>query len=218
MRIAVLLAGQFRGDDSMIELHKEKIGNYDTYVACLSKYLNQWNESKWNPVEIYTVPKVNFKDTLWAQHRSSCEADESGFWQYWNLKYLLKNVPDYDFYIKSRNDLLIESNLDINFESLRDDTYYYSERHFNGMWPHINDQFWIGSKKVVDVIARFVDEFYLAENSQHIGKSNEHMLKAWLGLHNIQIEKFSDFMYSKNHNGITQSSGDINTFFLEENL
>ena len=28
MRIAVLLAGQFRGDDSMIELHKEKIGNY----------------------------------------------------------------------------------------------------------------------------------------------------------------------------------------------
>ena len=218
MKIAILLAGQFRGDASMIELHKEKIGNYDTYVACLPKYYELWKNSDWNLKKIYEVPKVNFKDTLWAQHRSRCEADESGFWQFWNLKYVLKNVPDYDFYIKSRNDLVIESNLGIVFESLRDDTYYYSERTFNGKWPYINDQFWIGSKKVVDVIARFVDEFYLAENSQHIGKSNEHMLKAWLGLHNIQIEKFSDFMYSKNHNGITQSSGDINTFFLEENL
>ena len=33
MKIAILLAGQFRGDASMIELHKEKIGNYGKYAA-----------------------------------------------------------------------------------------------------------------------------------------------------------------------------------------
>ena len=30
-----------------------------------------------------------------------------------------------------------------------------------------------------------------------------------------KIEKFPNFYYTKNHNGITQCSGEINKFFLE---
>lgn len=216
MKIAVVLAGQYRGNNDMVSLHKENIGDYDTYVACLEKYLPNWLSSNWFPKGIFNVPFVEFQKTLWAQYRNSCEADESGFWQYWNLKYVLKEVPkDYDFYIKSRNDLVIESKLNLDFSKLRDDTYYYSERHFNGYWPHMNDQFWIGSSKIVNLISRFVDDFYLTPGSESVGKSNEHMLRWWILSNGFRIEPFQNFLYSKNHNGITQSSGDVNKFFLE---
>jgi hypothetical protein len=216
MKIAILLAGQFRGDVSMIELHKEKIGNYDTYVACLPKYYELWKNSDWNLKKIYEVPMVDFKTTLWYKYRYNTEADESGFWQFWNLKYVLESVPkDYDFYIKSRNDLVIESKLNIDFNTLDVDTYYYSERTFNGIWPHINDQFWIGSKKVIEIVAKLVDQFYLDTRHSKIGGCNEHMLHAWLQWNNIKMEKFSDFIYSKNHNGVTTTSAGFGKFFLE---
>lgn len=214
MNIAIILAGQFRGNNEMVKLHKENVGDYDTYISCLNKYVDEWKDSDWNPKQIYEVPMVYFKDTLWAKHRNS-PADESGFWQFWNLKYVLKNVPQYDFYIKSRNDLVIESKLNIDFNTLDDNTYYYSENTFNGIWEHINDQFWIGSKNVVDVISNFVDEFYTHPNSSGVPNANEHMLKSWLNTHNIQTKSFANFIYTKNHNGITQCSGEINKFFLE---
>jgi hypothetical protein len=216
MKVALVLAGQYRGDNSMIAKHKENVGDYDTYVSCLPKYFNDWNNSDWKPKEIYEVPMVNFRDTLWANHRNSCQADESGFWQFWNLKYVLENVPkNYDFYIKSRNDLVIESKLDIDFSKLRDDTYYYSRRTFNGIWPYINDQFWIGSKKIVYLISKFVDEFYQTPGSENVGKSNEHMLNWWILKNGYKTESFDNLFYSKNHNGITQCSGEIDKFFLE---
>ena len=121
MNIAIILAGQFRGNNEMVKLHKENVGDYDTYISCLNKYVDEWKDSDWNPKQIYEVPMVDFKDTLWAKHRNS-PADESGFWQFWNLKYVLKNVPQYDFYIKSRNDLVIESKLNIDFNTLDDNT------------------------------------------------------------------------------------------------
>lgn len=216
MKIAILLAGQYRGDSNMVNLHKQNVGDYDTFVSCLPKYQKDWEDSEWNPKQIFEVPMVDWKTTLWGQNRKESDADISGFWQFWNLKYVLKNVPkDYDFYIKSRNDLVIESNLNINFENLRDDTYYYSRRTFNGIWPYINDQFWIGSKNIVELISKFVDEFYQTPDSTSVGKSNEHMLNWWILKNGYKTEAFYDFFYSKNHNGITQCSGEINKFFLE---
>jgi hypothetical protein len=215
MKVALLLAGEFRGDTEMVKRHKELIGEFDTYVACLPKYRTQWEESEWNPKEIYDVPMINFVDSEWAKYRNASSADQSGFWQYWNLCHLLKNVSEYDFYIKSRNDLVIESKLNIDFNTLDADTYYYSERTFCGILPHINDQFWIGSNKVIEIVAKLVDQFYLDERHSKIDGCNEHMLHAWLQWNNIKMEKFSDFIYSKNHNGITIPSGESGNFTLE---
>lgn len=216
MKIAIVLAGQFRGDNEMIAKHKQNVGDYDTYVSCLTKYLDEWMLSEWKPKEIYEVPMVDFKNTLWAHHRNRCEADVSGFWQYWNLKFVLQNVPkDYDFYIKSRNDLVIETKLDIDFNTLENDVLYYSRNTFNGVWPYINDQFWIGSKRVIEVVSKFVDEFYTYPGSHSVGKSNEHMFNWWLSVNGIKTQSFDNFLYTKNHNGITQASGDIDKFFLE---
>ena len=214
MNIAVVLAGQYRGDNEMIRLHKQNVGDYDTYVSCLDKYVDEWKYSEWNQKEIYRVPMVDYKDTLWGKHRND-EPGESGFWQFWNLKWVLQNVPQYDFYIKSRNDLVIESPLSIDFNTLRDDTYYYSERTFNGIWGHINDQFWIGSSQITSLISKFVDEFYCKDGSVDIPHANEHMLRWWIEQNGYKIEKFPNFYYTKNHNGITQCSGEINKFFLE---
>lgn len=213
--ICLVLAGQYRGTTEMVELHKKHVGEYDTYIACLAKYKKNWQESDWNPKEIFDVPIVDFKQTLWSKYRNDAPG-ESGFWQFYNLKFVLENVPkQYDFYIKSRNDLVIESELDIDFNNLDENTYYYSERTFTGIWPYINDQFWIGSKKVINVISKFVDEFYLTPGSEFVGRANEHMLSWWIAHNGIKTESFSNFLYSKNHNGITQSSGEVNKFFLE---
>ena len=215
MRVALLLSGEFRGDIEMIRRHKELLGEFDTYVACLPKYRKQWEESEWNPKEIYDVPMINFVDSEWAKHRNASSADQSGFWQYWNLCHLLKNVPEYDFYIKSRNDLVINSKLTISFDELANGVYYYSKNHFNGELGHMNDQFWVGSNSVIKVISNFVEEYYSNGKNTDCPKYNEGMLERWLIQNGIDRIGFENFQYSKNHNGVTVPSGESGKFTLE---
>jgi hypothetical protein len=68
----------------------------------------------------------------------------------------------------------------------------------------MNDQFYIGDRNVMNVVARLVDtqpysnEDYLVET---------HLVR-WLTQNEIKYKKFSGFNYTKNHFGWTKQNGE----------
>lgn len=211
MSVAILLAGRFRGNEKMVSIHNENIGNYDTYVSCLKKYELEWKSSNWNIKNLFITPDINFSETKWSQFRND-GAGQAGFWQFWNLKSVIDNVPKYDWYIKSRNDLLFHTKLDIDFTTLDKNTLYCPNIYFDGQsWDRnqlLNDQFYIVSYDVLKIIGNFVTDFYIhfSHSKNQPTASNERCLRTWLKDKNIDIVGF-DFPYTKNHNGHRIPSG-----------
>ena len=220
MKIAILLAGPYRGNQSIIESHYDFIGKYDTYVSCLEHYKKDWENSNWQVTEIYETPAVNIKETNWFKYRDD-GAGQSGFWQFWNLRSVINNTPKkYDFYIKSRSDLKIQSKLDIDFTKLDSKTLYSSAHSFHrGMWGDdwLNDEFYVGSEYVMNVISNFVTDYY--NTNRHTlnepTASNERNLLNFLLENDIQIDKIHNLKYSKDNNGINIPSGYVQ-FQLEK--
>ena len=199
MKTAILLAGPMRSLPEVIANHKQMVGNYDTFVSCKEEDYNDWINSDWKPKEIYITPQPT---NVW-------EGKEALFWQYWNLRNVIVNVPQYDMYIKSRNDLVFNNTLPIGLEMIKPNEIWNSDRSFWGyQWVSngtMNDQFYIGDKNVMDVIARFVtdcpayaDEHFLVETG----------LVRWLGQNDIKYKKFSGFHFTKNHFGWTKQNGE----------
>ncbi len=215
MKVAIIMAGPYRGNESIIYNQLEMIGKYDTYVSCFEHYLADWNSSGWPTKNIFTTPNVNFKETDWFRYRNDT-AGQAGFWQFWNLKNVIDSIDNtYDFYIKSRCDLVFSSGkiTEYLFTTLDKNTLYCPMYYFDGQsWDYstlLNDQFYIGDYNTMKVISNFVTEYYKKE--RHILNdsmySNERNLRKYLDENNIRIQILQDIKYTKNHNGITTSSG-----------
>ena len=193
MRTAILLAGPMRSLPEVIANHKEMVGDYDTFVSCREEDYNDWINSDWKPKEIYITPQPT---NMW-------EGKETLYWQYWNLKNVINNVPEYDMYIKSRNDLVFNNQLPFGLDVIKPNEIWNPDRSFWGyQWASngtMNDQFYIGDKNVMNVVARLVDtqpysnEHYVVET---------HLIR-WLIQNGITYKKFSGFHYEKNHFGWT---------------
>jgi hypothetical protein len=217
MKIATIMAGPYRGSESIIQNQLNMIGSYDTYVSCLEHYREDWIRSNWPVKEIFITPNINFNETNWSKYRND-EPGQSGFWQFWNLKNVIDNTPnEYDWYIKSRCDLIFESGqiTDYLFTTLEKNTLYCSASYFDGSgWDYatvLNDQFYIGDYVTMKVISNFVSEYYKIERhlpNQPIA-SNERNLRKYLDENNIHIKILKDMKYTKNHNGITTLSGNV---------
>jgi hypothetical protein len=222
MKIAILLAGPYRGNQSIIDKHLKIIGNYDTYVSCFEHYKEDWVASNWPIKEIFTTPTINFQKTNWYKQRNDA-AGQSGFWQFWNLKNVINNVEeDYDWYIKSRCDLDFQSGelSEYFFSTLEPNTLYTSiHRVLAGApnYSNVNDQFFVCDSKVMDVIAKFPTKYYNKERHLLNGAmgSNESNLTLWLTENGISIKLIENIIYNKNHNGISTPSG-LSGFQLEQ--
>jgi hypothetical protein len=215
MKVAILLAGPYRGNNNIIQNQLNMIGSYDTYVSCFEHYKQQWIDSKWLIKEIFTTPLIDFKQTNWYKQRND-EAGQSGFWQFWNLKNVIDNIPnDYDWYIKSRCDLYFDSGqiTEYMFTTLETNTLYCPIHYFDGQgWDYkqlLNDQFYIGDYKTMKTISEFVTEYYKIErHSCNEGiYSNERNLRKFLDENKINIKMLQDIKYRKNHNGVATVSG-----------
>jgi hypothetical protein len=214
MKIAILLAGPYRGNPTNLANHIKIIGNYDTYVSCFEHYKEDWINSGWPIKKIFTTPNIDFKETNWAKYRDDA-AGQSGFWQFWNLKNVINNIEeDYDWYIKSRCDLDFKSGelSEYFFSTLEPNTLYCPIHYFDGSgWDEslLNDQFYIGDSNTMNVISKFVTKFY--NNNRHginaSFASNERNLRIWLNENNINIKRIQDLNYKKNYNGVTGISG-----------
>ena len=226
MRIAVIMAGPYRGNTDIVKRHIQIIGNYDTYVSCFEHYKYDWLRSSWPIKRIFTTPNVNFKETNWSRYRND-DPGQSGFWQFWNLKNVINNVEeDYDWYIKSRSDLVFNSGTFTEdlFKSLKPNTFYCPAQRFDGLgWEYdwsLNDQLFIGDANVMRVVSNFVTKYYnkhrhaLNETNQYVG-GNETSLRTYLQENGIQISIIHGVSYSKNHNGCTVPSGMSKIFQLE---
>ena len=217
MKAAILLAGPYRGSKDIIENQLNMIGSYDTYVSCLEHYREDWIRSNWPVKEIFTTPNINFNETDWSKQRNDASG-QSGFWQFWNLKNVIDNTPtDYDWYIKSRCDLIFHSGqiTEYMFTTLDKNTLYCPSNYFDGSgWDYatvLNDQFYIGDYNTMKVVSNFVTEYYKIERhplNQPIA-SNERNLRKYLDENNIHIKILKDMKYTKNHNGITTLSGNV---------
>ena len=53
MNIAILLAGPYRGNATIIENHNRIIGHYHTYVSSLPHYKNDWLNSSWQLTDLF---------------------------------------------------------------------------------------------------------------------------------------------------------------------
>jgi hypothetical protein len=222
MKFAILYAGPYRGTTEILNNHINTFGkDVDIYVSCFEHYLDDWKESGWPVKEYYITPKIEFNKTNWSKYRND-EAGQSGFWQFWNLKNVIDNVPkNYDFYIKSRNDLVFNNSFGIDYKLMELNTLYSSSHSFHkGDWDinnWVNDEFYFGCINTMIAISKFVTDFY--EKDRHPTNipsgSNELNLRIWLRENNINLLKFFEFSYTKNHYGITQSSGDVQ-FQLEK--
>ena len=189
MRTAILLAGPMRSTNEVIANHKQMVGDYDTFVSCKQEDYNDWINSDWNAKQIYITPMVE-NNTQW---------DDSTYWQYTNLRNVILNVPEYDMYIRSRNDLVFKNQLPINLESIADNELWNPDRMFWGQeWISngtMNDQFYIGNKNVMNIVANFII------NNQPNGDIAQTQLLKWLELNNVIYKKFSKFNFTKNHFG-----------------
>jgi len=191
MKTAILLAGPMRSLPEVIANHKQMVGDYDTFVSCREEDYNDWINSDWKPKEIYITPEPT---NVW-------EGKEAFYWQYWNLSNVIKNVPEYDMYIKSRNDLVFNNPLPFGLDIIKPNEIWNPDRSFWGYtWISngtMNDQFYIGDRNVMNVVARLVDtqpyskEDYVVET---------HLIR-WLTENGVKYKKFSGFNYTKNHFG-----------------
>jgi hypothetical protein len=212
MKIAILLAGPYRGNPTNIANHIRIIGNYDTYVSCFEHYKEDWINSGWPIKKIFTTPNIDFKETNWAKYRSD-EPGQSGFWQFWNLKNVINNIEeDYDWYIKSRCDLDFKSGelSEYFFSTLEPNTLYTSIHRFVVGAPDlsiVNDQFYIADSKVMDIISKFPTKYYNQKRNDS-PVSNERSLTFWLAENGVNLNKIQDISYNKNHNGINTASGE----------
>lgn len=217
MKVAVILGGPYRGNELIVENHNHFMGKYDTYVSCFDHYKQNWLDSGWNIKELYETPKVNFQETNWAEYRDD-EPGQSGFWQFWNLKSVIEKTPDeYDWYIKDRSDLIYEK-LDLNedlFLSLKPKVLYCAELYgivgVSNQWDEkslLNDQFYIGDRDTMNVISKFVTDYYMVNRHQkNASEGNEFNLRAWLRGNDIGVEKLPDIIYRKNYKGNNLPSG-----------
>jgi hypothetical protein len=219
MKIAILLAGPYRGNPTNIANHIKFIGNHDTYVSCFEHYKEDWINSGWPTKKIFTTPNIDFKETNWAKHRPD-EPGQSGFWQFWNLKNVINNIEeDYDWYIKSRCDLDFQSGelSEYFFSTLEPNTLYTSIHRLsvgNPDWSLVNDQFYIADSKVMDIISKFPTKYYNQKRNDS-PVSNERSLTIWLTHNGVNIKQIQDITYNKNHNGIDRPSGEVG-FQLEK--
>jgi hypothetical protein len=225
MKVAIIMAGPYRGNKSIIENQLNMIGSYDTYVSCFEHYKEDWVNSGWPIKKIFVTPSINFNETNWSKQRND-NAGQSGFWQFWNLKNLIKNIPKhYDFYIKNRSDLFFDTDFSVDFKKLKGGTVYSPNNSFytsdwdTNTW--INDEFLLCDFKSLNIISDFVSEFYNKQRHQvnSVGPtfgSNEASLRLWLKENNIEVEKIYDFKYKKDHYGVTLPSGYVK--FQLENI
>ena len=196
MRTAILLAGPMRSLPFIVDNHKKMVGDYDTFVSCKEEDYEDWIKSDWNAKEIYITPE---QSNVW-------EGKETLYWQYWNLSNVIKNVPEYDMYIKSRNDLVFNNPLPFGLDVIQPNEIWNPDRsYWNYEWASngtMNDQFYIGDRNVMNVVSRLVDtqpysnEDYLVET---------HLVR-WLLANGINYKKFSGFHYEKNHFGWTKQT------------
>ena len=215
MKIAILHSGPYRGNEDIMQNQLNMIGAYDTYVSCLEHYREDWIRSNWPVKEIFITPNVNFNETDWSKQRNDAPG-QSGFWQFWNLKNVIDNTPtDYDWYIKSRCDLIFYSGqiTEYMFTTLDKNTLYCPSNYFDGRgWDYetlLNDQFYVGDYNTMKIISDFASEYYKIQRhplNQSIA-SNERNLRKYLDENNIHIKILKDMKYTKNHNGITTLSG-----------
>jgi hypothetical protein len=215
MNVAIIMAGPYRGNKSIIENQLNMVGSYDTYVSCFEHYKQDWINSGWPIKHIFTTPTVNFIETDWNNYRNDAPG-QAGFWQFWNLRNVINSIEDeYDFYIKTRCDLIFNSGsiTDYLFTTLHKNTFYCPAAYFDGRgWDYLsllNDQFYIGDYNTMKVISEFVTEYYKAKRHAFNDSiySNERNLRKFLDENNIDIQILQDIKYTKNYNGITTSSG-----------
>jgi hypothetical protein len=219
MKVAILLAGPYRGNQTIIDNHLRIVGNYDTYVSCFEHYKEDWINSGWSIKKIFTTPNIDFKETNWSRYRNDA-AGQSGFWQFWNLKNVINNIEeDYDWYIKSRCDLDFQSGelSEYFFSTLEPNTLYTSIHRFSCGPPDmslVNDQLYIADSKVMDIISKFPTKYYNKERNES-PVSNERSLTIWLNENGVNIKQIKDILYNKNHNGLDKPTGESGTFQLE---
>jgi hypothetical protein len=218
MKVAILLAGPYRGNQTIIDNHLKIIGKYDTYVSCFEQYKEDWYKSSWPIKKIFTTPIIEFNKTKWSKYRND-EPGQSGFWQFWNLKNVINSIEeDYDWYIKSRCDLDFQSGelSEYFFSTLEPNTLYTSIHRFSAGTPDmslVNDQFYIADSKVMDIISKFPIKYYNKERNE-FPISNERSLTIWLAENGISIKLIENILYNKDHNGIKTPSG-VSGFQLE---
>ena len=63
MKVAILMAGPYRGNVDIIQNQLNMIGSYDTYVSCIEHYKKEWIDSNWPIKQIFSTPNVDFKET-----------------------------------------------------------------------------------------------------------------------------------------------------------
>lgn len=198
MRVAILLAGPMRSTNEVIANHKEMVGDYDTFVSCREEDYNDWINSDWNAKEIYITPEPT---DMW-------KGKERFYWQYWNLRNVIKNVPEYDMYIKSRNDLVFNNQLPLELGVIKANEIWNPDISFGGYkWASngtMNDQFYIGDKGVMDIVGRLVDT-QPYKNEDYVVET--HLIR-WLLENGVKYNKFSGFNYSKNHFGCDKKTGE----------
>ena len=226
MNVAIILAGPYRGNESIIQNHNNIIGNYDTYASCLSHYKQDWLNSGWKLKNLFETPHTDFNKSNWSKYRNN-EPGQCGFWQFWNLKNVIDNTPNvYDWYIKSRCDLNFTygniteellSNLKPNTlycPKLRG--VYFQTQHWD-FDISLNDQFFIGDRNVMNVVSDFVINYYNKSRHElnHGEFSNENCLREFLNENGIKVDILDNIIYNKDHNGVTIPSGMIR-FQLEK--
>ena len=223
MKVALLYSGPYRGNAEIVNNHIQTFGlDVDVYVSTFSHYLNDWKESGLNIKEYYITPSVDFKQTDWFKQRND-EPGQAGFWQYWNLSNLIKNIPTtYDLYIKNRIDLLFNNKF-IPLEP-KPYTIYSANQSFHGrdwnidLW--INDEFYVGDYNSMSIVGKFVEGFYktnrhtLNEAGPYVG-SNEASLRKWLNESEISVEKLNNISYIKTYDGLINTPSGLSKFQLE---
>jgi hypothetical protein len=193
--MVIILAGELRGNqDNWETLDAFKYNNN------ASLFIGSYAPSEW---EAFPIPHQITQTHYISDIFSNCfhQDVERYKHQYSNLfltwEYFKNEVDENEIIVKLRNDFTLYGDLELDFNSLENDTIYVPEKEFHELTPFdtntvCNDQIVIGIKKSMDIYFQFPKNVSSQSNTMSV----EELLREYLRQQNLNLQTFK-WTYTK---------------------
>lgn len=194
--MVIILAGELRGDQNKWDTLEKFRHKYNASVFIGSYDVENY---KTFPIPHQITKTYCIHDTF---HNCTHPHVEKYKHQYSNLfltwEYFKDNIDENEIIVKLRNDFILYDDLDLDFNTLNDNTIYVPEKEHHEPKPFntdivCNDQIVLGTKQSMDIYFQFPKNFICYDpNSNGV----EALLRDYLRQQNLNLKTFK-WTYTK---------------------
>jgi len=194
--VVIILAGKLRGNqDNWETLDAFKYNNN------ASLFIGSYEPNEW---EAFPIPNNIIQTYYISDTFHNCfHQDVERYRHQWSSLFLawehFKNkIDENEVIVKLRNDFMLYGDLELDFNSLEDNTIYVPEKEFHEPKPFdtntvCNDQIVVGTKKSMSIYFQFPKNIF---SPQPNTMSVEELLREYLRQQNLNLQTFK-WTYTK---------------------